>query len=149
MHPGRHVLFLAAAGLIAGALLPWVKITSLFGELSVAGYEGDGLLTGGIGLLLLLTALLTAGRAGRRYSPAAAALGALALAVALWDLFRVQDAIAQNQVEGLMRAAVGAGLYLTLAAAALALVGGLQRLPEEPTASPPESSAPASSEPSS
>jgi hypothetical protein len=58
MNPGRLLILLGGLLLIFGALLPWISVPNLFGLVGPAdegievGWEGDGAITGGIGLLL-------------------------------------------------------------------------------------------------
>jgi uncharacterized paraquat-inducible protein A len=51
--------FIVAAGLllIVGAVLPWGSVL-FFGRINIYGYEGDGKITGGIGVVLLIAGLL-------------------------------------------------------------------------------------------
>ena len=56
---GRQLVIVGAIPLLIGAALPWASVTSIFGKISRAGYEGDGVYTGGIALLLLLGAVLS------------------------------------------------------------------------------------------
>ncbi len=130
MHKGQQLTLLGAVGLVLGALLPWVKATTVLGSISKAGYEGDGLMTGAIGLILLIGALLNKGKAGKRYSVASSIFSVIVLFIAGFDYLNVASAVGDIQdVPGVVDASVGAGLYLTLLAAFLVLVGGWQRVP--------------------
>lgn len=146
MHKAQQLTLLGASGLVVGALLPWVKVTTLFGTLTKAGYEGDGLITGAIGVLLLVGALLHRGKPGQRYSVASAIFGMLVAAVVLFDYTNVASAIADTvDTPGVVDAAVGPGLYLTAVAALLVVVGGWHRVPET-AARPQEATSSASAQ---
>ena len=130
MHKGQQLTLLGAIGLVLGALLPWVKATTVLGSISKAGYEGDGLITGAIGLILLIGTLLNKGKAGKRYSVASSIFGVIVLVIVGFDYLNVAGAVSDVQdMPGVVDASVGAGLYLTLLAAFLVLVGGWQRVP--------------------
>lgn len=133
MNQGRQITLLGATALVIGALLPWVTATSIFGSISINGYEGDGIITGGIGLLILISALLTKGKAGKRYSVAGTIFGAIVALLVFWEISNVNLA-AENA--DYVRASVGSGLYLSMIGAILVVIGGLQRLSPEPTPSP-------------
>ena len=50
-------LIISSLILIVGSIAPWASIRSMFGTISINGYEGDGILSGIIGVVLLLIAL--------------------------------------------------------------------------------------------
>lgn|GEM_PF-5012236 len=125
---GQLTTLLGAVGLVVGALLPWVTVASVFGSISVNGYEGDGIITGGIGLLILISALLTKGKAGKRYSVASAILGVIATLLVFWKISDVGSLAAENT--DYVRTSVGSGLYLSAVGTILIIVGGLQRTPK-------------------
>ena len=126
MNKPQQVTLVGAIGLVIGAVLPWAKIASIFGEITKAGYEGDGIFTGIIGGVLILGALLSKGKPGKRYSVASSLVAGIAGLIALFDLINVSSAISDLGSEGIVMASVGAGLYITLLAALIAVVGGLQ-----------------------
>ncbi len=129
----RTTTLIGAAGLLLGMLLPWATITAPFvGTVTVAGYQGDGVITGGIGLLLLIGALVYKGKSGKMYSIASALLGLAAAAVAAPKIVTVGSALAgQSSVIG----GVGVGVYVTVIGGVIALVGGLMRMPAVAAAS--------------
>lgn len=83
------------------------------------GWEGDGVLTAAIGIVLILGELWAGGEVHRRHSLLAAALAALAAAVVLLDVRRILE-IAP---EAGFFAATDIGLYVTFAGSLLAFVG--------------------------
>ncbi|MFA9491942.1 MAG: hypothetical protein ACERK1_12015, partial [Anaerolineales bacterium] len=60
MSRGRVLVLVGALLLIIGGFLPWISVPNLFGlsgasfESIEIGWEGDGFLTAGIGLILIL-----------------------------------------------------------------------------------------------
>lgn len=125
----QGMMGIGAAALIGGALLPWVTASAGIFSLSKAGYEGDGIFTGAIGVILLLGALLGKGKPGARFSVAGAILAVIAGLIGAYDLLNVSAKVAEISA-GSVAASVGAGLYVTLLGAILGLVGGLQSVPE-------------------
>jgi hypothetical protein len=131
MNRGQQLTMLGAIGLIIGALLPWASISSIFGKISKAGYEGDGVITGAIGLLLLIGSLLNKGKSGKRYSIASAVFAIGAGIIGISDLMNINSAVADISSDSLVLASTGPGVYITIIGAVLALVGGLQKMPDE------------------
>jgi hypothetical protein len=131
MNKGQKITLIGALSLLIAAFLPWISVTALYGNVPgveegiAIGWEGDGIITGGIGLILLIGVLLCKGRPGKRYSIAGAIFGSLACAVVLMD-FR---AIAKIGPDAGIFASTDVGLYLTLAGALVAVIGGLQMTP--------------------
>jgi hypothetical protein len=114
----------AAAGLGAvGSLLPWVTARSVFGEMSVAGTDGDGMIT--LVTSAVAAVLFYIGRSGTTKSGLVPAVGSSAIgaAVALWNYSNVSDAVADT--DGAVDASVGAGLYLTIAGSVVAIIAGV------------------------
>jgi hypothetical protein len=130
MHKGQQVILIGAICLIVGTLLPWASVASVLGiTISKAGYEGDGLISGGIGVLLLLSALLSKGKPGKMYSPAASVFALVAGVVAILDIINVSQVITRTSADSTVIASVGSGLYVTLLGALLGFVGGLVQVP--------------------
>jgi hypothetical protein len=131
MNKGQQITLIGAFALLIAAFLPWISVTALYGnvpgvEEGVAiGWEGDGIMTGGIGLILLIGVLFNKGKPGKRYSIAGAIFGLLACAVVLTD-FR---AMAEIGPDAGIFASTDVGLYITLAGALVAVIGGLQVTP--------------------
>ena len=63
MQANRVFIIIGGVLLVIGARLPWISVPILFGvegpayEAIEIGWEGDGFITGGIGLILLLGGL--------------------------------------------------------------------------------------------
>lgn len=130
MKRGKLMTLIGSIVLIIGAFLPWISVASLFGKTGPAyegiaiGWEGDGVITGGIGLLLLLGAMLFKGSSGKKYAILRVVLALVVGAVVFLDFLR----IAELQPESGIIAATGFGLYVTLLGALFAVIGGLQNL---------------------
>lgn len=131
MNRGQLLCLLGGVSLLFGALLPWATLQSLTLGLSrsLAGYEGEGVLTGGLGLLLLIGAIVSKGKPGKTYSIVAVILAL----IAGLDTFSVLRNLSEYFVKGFV-ALAGPGIYLSLAGAVIALVGGLQTVPAIPAA---------------
>jgi hypothetical protein len=87
MRTNRMLVLIGGLILILGSRLPWMSVPVLFGvegptfEAIEIGWEDNGFMTGGIGLILLLVGIFWRGRIGKRYSIPGAILAALALLV--------------------------------------------------------------------
>jgi hypothetical protein len=89
------------------------------------GWEGDGFITGGIGLILLLVGLFWRGRIEKRYSIPGAVLAVLAVLVVIADFYRILEI----GPEAGFFAATDVGIYVTLIGALLGSAGALYRTP--------------------
>jgi len=127
MHKSRIIVLAGALLLLLGARLPWMSSPVLFGvdnPVSRAleiGWEDNGFITGGIGVLLLLPVLFMKGKMGQRYTVPGAFLAGLAIFVVAGCFKRVLDI---NPAEGFF-AGTDVGIYVTLLGALLALLGAL------------------------
>ena len=131
MQARRVLIMTGGAILVIGSRLPWMSVPVLFGvegptyEAIEIGWEGSGMITGSIGLILLLGALFLRGRQGPKYSVPGAILAALAIIVVAGCVWRVFEI---NPSAGFF-AATDVGLYVTLIGGRVALVGILVRKP--------------------
>lgn len=127
MQTNRLLVLIGGLILILGSRLPWMSVPVLFGvegptfEAIEIGWEGDGFITGGIGLILLLVGIFWRGRIEKRYSIPGAILAALAVLVIIGDFYRILEI---NPDAGFF-AATDVGIYVTLIGALLALAGAL------------------------
>ncbi|HEY3474246.1 MAG TPA: hypothetical protein VGK56_06510, partial [Anaerolineales bacterium] len=102
--------------LIVGSRLPWMSVPVLFGvegpayEAIEIGWEDNGFITGGIGLILLLLWIFQKRRTGMRYSIPAAILAACGVFVVIGCFQRVREI---GPAAGFF-AATDIGIYVTL-----------------------------------
>jgi hypothetical protein len=124
----RWVIILSSLGLIIGAMLPWGVLTAPFvGTVSIPGTRGDGLITGGIGLLLLISAILYKGKTGKAYSIGSAVFGIIA-GVISFTKFGALSTISLN--DGFADVSIGIGVYLSVIASILTVIGGFMKVPK-------------------
>ena len=129
MRTNRLLVLIGGILLIIGSRLPWISVPVLFGvegpafEAIEIGWEGDGYITGGIGLILLLVGIFWRGRIGRRYSIPGAILAALVVLMVIGDFCRILEI----DPDAGFFAATDVGIYVTLMGALLALAGALSR----------------------
>ena len=127
MRTNRMLVLIGGLILILGSRLPWMSVPVLFGvegstfEAIEIGWEDNGFITGGIGLILLLVGMLWRGRIGKRYSIPGAILAALAVLVVIGCFQRILEI----DPDAGFFAATDIGIYVTLIGALLALVGTL------------------------
>jgi hypothetical protein len=135
MNKGRILVLVGSLLLIVGGFLPWISVPNLFGlsgssyEGIEVGWEGDGVITAGIGLILILSELLFGGESRRWFTITGVVLAALAASVILLDFRRILELAP----EAGFIAATDIGIYLTLVGALLALIGCLWRRVQSPT----------------
>jgi hypothetical protein len=125
----RVLVIVGGVVLVIGSRLPWISVPVLFGvneptyEAIEIGWEGSGMVTGGIGLILLLGGLFLGER--QRYAVFGAVLAALAI---MWVAGSVCRVFEINPSAGFF-AAVDVGLYVTFIGGLIALAGALLRNP--------------------
>jgi hypothetical protein len=129
MRTNRMLVLAGGLILIIGSRLPWMSVPVLFGVEGSAyesienGWEDNGFITGGIGLILLLVGIFWRGRIGKRYSIPGAIMAGCAVLVVIGCFQRVLEI---GPSAGFF-AATDVGIYVTLIGALLALVGALYR----------------------
>jgi hypothetical protein len=127
MKTNRILVLMGGLMLIAGAHLPWMSVPVLFGvqgptfEAIEIGWEDNGFITGGIGLILLLLWVFGRDRTGVRNSMVGTILAACAVLVVLGCFRRVLEI---DPAAGFF-AATDTGIYVTLIGALLALIGSV------------------------
>ena len=141
----RKILVLAGSFLlIIAGFLPWISVPDLYGiqdpyyEGIEIGWEGDGYLTAGAGLILLLGELSLGLHSRRWLTFTGVVLAALAVTVVLLDFRQILKIAPETG----FYAATDIGIYVTLVGALLALIGSLpKRIPASmhPEATPPGS----------
>lgn len=104
---------------IIGSVLPWAKVQTLFGSVSVSGFDGsDGKATAAFGALITLCVV-----AGGRWLYLALVSAVLAGLIAVTDLVDVQKIVTDvNGGDGAAIATVGIGLWVILIGVVVALV---------------------------
>ena len=138
LHRGRLFILIGAFMIMAAAFLPWIAASVLFEDAPgveegiAIGWEGDGYLTGAVGLILLVGSLSSKGSPGKRYSLAGSILGFLVCLVILSDVL----AIVRIAPEAGVLASTGVGLYLTFIGGVLAIIGGLHFTPMDMALAP-------------
>ena len=127
MQARRVLIMVGGVILVIGSRLPWMSVPVLFGvegptyEAIEIGWEDNGMVTGSVGLILLLGGLFLGGRRGVKYSVCGAALATLAFLIVggcVWRVFEI------NPGAGFF-AATDVGLYVTFIGGLVALAGVL------------------------
>jgi hypothetical protein len=124
MRKARVFVLLGAFALGIGALLPWATASSVLVTVTKRGYEGDGIITGIAGLILLIIALAYAGKPGKRYSIWVILIAIAAIIVLALDCLAING----MKVGGVMLV-MGEGLILSIVGALLAVIGGCITVP--------------------
>ncbi|HEY3477233.1 MAG TPA: hypothetical protein VGK56_21635 [Anaerolineales bacterium] len=125
MQINRLLVLTGGLILILGSRLPWMSVPILFGvegpayESIEIGWEDNGFITGGIGLILLLGGIVWRGRTGTSYSIPGVILATCAVAVVIGCFQRVLEI---DPSAGFF-AATDIAIYVTLIGSLLALVG--------------------------
>lgn len=127
MNKGRLLILLGSILLMIGGFLPWISVPDLFGLSDPAfegieiGWEGDGLVTASIGLIIALIYLFYGGLSRRWLTLTGVILTALVAIVVTLDFLRI---IEISPEVGFI-AATDIGIHLTLVGSTLAFIGCL------------------------
>ena len=115
--------------------MPWVTATTIFGDISKSGTDGDGVITAVIGAVAAVVLYLASTKAQRSGFTAGAVLSVLGGLVAVLNFFTVSDSVSEASSEYVI-GRVGVGLYLCVGGAIAAVVGALvarsKASPDEP-----------------
>lgn len=132
---GRVLILAGAAAMIAGALLPWASVEILGSATTALGVQGDGLITGLIGFLILIGASIEIEPPRKAFVVIGMVSALFAGVVAtnrLGAIAGLHDSDKSSKMSGLAAlVATGPGLYVTLVGVALVLVGLLLPLAVE------------------
>ena len=126
MVKGRRQLLTGALIILAGAVMPWAKLTSILGTQEVNGLDGDGKLTLAVSIVLLLTVGAHTGQPGKVYSVLGLVLSLAVLLVAATGVLRLWSAAGEVSVG--IRVHLRIGLYATLVGSVIAAVGSSRRM---------------------
>lgn len=131
MHARRLLIIMGALILMIGSRLPWMSVPILFGvegptpEAIEIGWEDNGIVTGGIGLVLLFGGVFLGEKRAVLYSISGVVLAAAAVMVVagcVWRVFEINPG-------GGFFAATDIGLYVTAIGGVVVLSGTLLRPP--------------------
>lgn len=124
--PALVVVFVALGAVVIGAFLPWVRASAGIFSVTRAGIDGDGVLT--LVLAAIGGVLFAALRAQRQAAIAPLVTGTIALAIGAYDLADVTSKAHDLARTSFVSASAGAGLYLTVVGAAVAVVASIVAL---------------------
>jgi hypothetical protein len=121
----RLLAGVGAVGLLVGAILPWATMSAPFvGTVSIYGYEGDGLISGGIGLVMLIVVLASKGKTGKIYSIVGIIFSIIAFLVLVPKLSNISDVIDQSDS---LIGSVGPGIYISIIGSFILFVGSIMK----------------------
>ncbi|MEX2274343.1 MAG: hypothetical protein WEA10_02095 [Actinomycetota bacterium] len=146
--PGPIVMIVGAVVMAIGSVLPWATISIQAAERSIGGLDGDGVITVICAVLVALAALVwLTGRGWGRVLGFILAI--VAGGVAVYDLVNITDTASDLSVvlEGFAEVSAGIGIWLVVAGAVIAIIGGFlpgtKGAPVGPSRPQPSSAAPA------
>jgi len=123
----RKQLLIGAIVILVGSIMPWGRVTTVFGTMTINGTEGDGVITIVLGGILLLVALAHKGTPGKLYSVAGVVLALIALYVSGATMLRMGGAAAGIDSE-YASAGVGSGVFVTIVGSILAAIGSSKKI---------------------
>ncbi len=115
----KQIALFGSAALAIGSLLDWATVSSVFGELSVAGTKGDGKLTLAAGLIALILFI----QPTRQKAMVGAIISLLGALISIYDFANVSSHVADVD-SSIATADVGIGLYLCAIGSVAASVAG-------------------------
>lgn len=116
----RHFAIMGLVGgalTITGSLLPWFTIATIGSSI---GTDGDGVLTLGLGAVIVLASFIRYGTPSRTIPLVAAVLGALTIWLAASTIIRLAGIESDTGI----RTSIGGGLYLVVLGGAAAILSG-------------------------
>jgi hypothetical protein len=122
-----YMLLAGAVLVIVGSFLPWAKVIAVFlGEVTVNGVDGgDGYFAIGLSVPLIVFALRKLSSGARVPTGWALTISVILVGFSVLELGDASNKItkANSDAEGFGHVSIGAGLWVLLAGAVLALVG--------------------------
>lgn len=120
VHSGKLLFSLGGILLLVGVFLPWFRLITLFGNLPIRGYTGDGIFSGGIGIILIIVSIFAKPKVGKPFSMVGGILAVLALILIISKIYSVLS-IGEGMTS------VGVGIYVSILGAILSIVGGFRK----------------------
>jgi hypothetical protein len=124
----RQAVLLTIAGgvLVAiGSFMPWVTVTTGFGQVDVVGTTGDGTITLGLGAIIAILAFLNLNRASSGARLLLLVLGVASAGLGAFEFTNVTSGIGSTSSD-FLRASVGYGIYLLVIGGGAAIIGTLK-----------------------
>jgi hypothetical protein len=121
--PGQVIILLGCLLLVVGPFLTWMA-ADMF-SVSVSGLEKTGneaLILVGLGVIGIVVAIISLAQKRDAAKWTAFAVGLVGLGFSVYYFFALRDQISEND-SGLFDLSLGAGIYLCLAGAVVALIG--------------------------
>lgn len=115
----RMIVLVSCMMAFLGSLLPWMTAQTMFGEMSVAGTDGDGVLT----IILAVVGGVLMYRTSKKHVVAGVIVCGLGLVVSIFNMVQVNSKV-QDAPDGII-ASIGVGLYLCLIGFAMSTIIGL------------------------
>jgi hypothetical protein len=128
MNLSRQLALFGGAILIFSLFVPWVVHTSPSLGLNtvINGYSTDGVFGGLFGLFIILTAAVTKGTHGKRYSYLVAVFAVLAFSITFRTLTSAGQVLRQS---GDTINSLKIGPYLSILGALISFIGGVMKIP--------------------
>ena len=117
---------MAGAGVVIGTFLPWLSQATPSGIEELYGFESDGIITGILGIVVLMIGLRKQINIEKRYSITSGYLSTLISLIALSDIF-LEDFLFPDT--RFVTSSVGLGIYFTLTTGVLGILGGFMKTP--------------------
>jgi len=119
------IVALGAAGVVVvGSLMPWATAKTVFGDISINGTDGDGVLTLILALVVgAIAVALLVGKRPRLWAYVVLLIAALLTAfIAVYDLVDISRAVGNEYAH----VSTGAGVWLVAIASLVLVAGGVQ-----------------------
>lgn len=128
----KHRFFILSGSLllIVAGFLPWISVPNLFGlsgrmyEAIEIGWEGDGTITAGVGLTIILGEILLRGDFQSWFTVVELILSSIVVSIVFLDFLKI---IELSSISGFI-ASTEYGIFLTLLGALLVFVGCFMKL---------------------
>jgi len=113
-----------AGAIILGGFLPWVSITSILGTISIAGTDGDGIITLAGGVMIAIVAAIALAKRHASIATTvivlAASVGVFFVALNIYGNLEGATTLTESLLTN-----IGVGMWLTLLGALVAFFAGL------------------------
>lgn len=132
-HKGNTLATIAGLLLVVGAFLPWGRVSSVFGTISVNGIDGDGKFILAIGIVILVISLVHLGKQNRMYSLAIVLLGTLSFTIILFVALNIAQLTVNipATTETPVKLYGGPGPTVIFIGSIIAIISGFTKVPTE------------------
>jgi cation transport ATPase len=123
--PAKTLVIVGGVLIMLGALLPWGSVNAGIFSRSISGIEGDGLITGALGTILLFIGIFTHLKSGKYFSFWGTIISIIVVVIMASKTCTIMGIMSSNSS---VNTSLGIGLFVSLFGGLLGIWGGASKI---------------------